>query len=177
MTLFFYRRNVMPLTDYVDVLDRIQKSLAMQYDRDCEILNRPGVSVACKIDQNYYIVVEPLFSRTVGGWTGVVPEVVLDTLVRTGNMITRNEDRAYQMTLHLTWRGREQGLETCCAFVLADFVDRALSMYSTRGREMGLSDLKISISSREQVEDFFQGKVAPGKWVYSDVAEGIRLGS
>jgi hypothetical protein len=160
----------MPLTDYTAVLDRIQKALALQYDRDSEVLNRPGVSVACKIDQNYYLVVEPLFSRTVGGWIGVTPDVVLETLTRTGNMITRSRDKVYQVVLRLSWRGRTQGVEAGCGFVLADFVDRALTMYSSRGAEAGLSDLKIAHDSRDPVEEFFQDKTPPGKWVYTDGA-------
>lgn len=158
----------MPLTDYADVLDRIGRALAMQYDRECDVLNRPGVSLACKIDQNYYLVVEPLFSRTIAGWCAVKPDVVLETLKRTGNMVTCGTDREHKIALSLTWRGRDREIEAQCGFVLADFVERALSMYSTRGPSMGLSDLKICESGRERVEDFFAGKTLPGKWVYAE---------
>ncbi|EPR38666.1 hypothetical protein dsx2_0475 [Desulfovibrio sp. X2] len=157
----------MPLTDYAETLDRLQKGLAAQYEKFPGILNEPGTSVALKIDQNYWLAVEPLFSTSLAKWSGVFPETALTTLTRTGNMITRASDRAHSLLLAVTWPGRPQGAEILASFVLAEFVERAISLYGGRDVAHTLSDLKVMAGERGKVQAFFEGKTPPGKWVYA----------
>lgn len=155
----------MPLTDYAEILDRLQKSLAARYVQSPELLNAPGRSLADKIDQNYYLCVEPLFTTNMAKLSGVFPETVVETMTRTGNIITRPGDRAYTLDLEVAWDEGRKILPVQACFVLADFVERALALYAEAAKPT-LSDLRIPARERANVEAFFQGKTPPSKWVY-----------
>lgn len=165
----------MPLTDYAESLERLQKGLAAQYAKAPSILNEPGMSVAMKMDQNYWLVVEPLFSTSLAKWSGMLPATALQTLIRTGNMITgkggdEGAERPHTVPLAVVWPTQPQGMEIRAAFVLADFIERALAIYgeseAARAASHSLSDLRIRAAEHEKVRTFFEGKTPPGKWVY-----------
>lgn len=168
----------MPLTDYAETLERLQKALAAQHAKAPQILNTPGVSVALKLDQNYWLVLDPLFVTSLAKWSGLLPDTVLQTLTRTGNMITapaasgegKDAVRSHALPLAVTWPSQPGGLELSAAFVLADFIERALSLYgeteAARAASHSLSDLRIRASERDKVQAFFSGKTPPGKWAY-----------
>ncbi len=176
----------MPLTDYADALQRLQKGLAAQYAKAPSILNEPGMSVAMKLDQNYWLVVEPLFSTSLAKWSGMLPATALDTLTRTGNMITGRvpggaQDageggaaRPHVLALSVSWPSQPQGVTVRAAFVLADFIERALAIHgeteAARAASHSLSDLRIRAPERDRVQAFFEGKTPPGRWAY-DVPE------
>lgn len=161
----------MPLIDYAETLDRLQKGLAARYAKDSGVLNAPGSAVACKIDQNYWLVVEPLFSQSLAAWSGVAPEAALETLVRTGNMISRAEadgSRSHTLRLRVSWPSRPEGLDVEAGFVLAEFMERALAIYARTDAAHALSDLRVKAAEQERVLRFFEGKTLPGRWMYDD---------
>lgn len=154
----------MPLKDYTANLDRLQKGLGRAFADEPWLLNVPGRSVACKIDHLYYLAVMPAFGEHLGRWAGMFPEQAVETLVRTGNLITRAPERDPLLRLHVGWGGRVYGIKA--AFVDADFMDRALKTYGGLPSVLNVSDLKISSADRPAVEAFFADKTPPQKLVY-----------
>lgn len=154
----------MPLIDYQDVVFRLQQGLGQAFADKPWILNLPGKSVACKVDQYYYVAVMPAFIDKLSSWANVEPEVAAESLVRTGNFITKAPDRDPVVSLGLTWGGRVCEMES--AFVDADFIDRALRFYGGLETVLNVSELRIASASRESVEDFFEGKTPPQALAY-----------
>ncbi|WP_029893801.1 hypothetical protein [Desulfohalovibrio reitneri] len=161
----------MPLTDYGQVLERLQRGLANQYARAEGILNEPGKSVACKLDPNYYLAVEPLFTSSLAKWAGVFPKRALNSLVRTGNLLSRGEDREHVLRMRVVWPARPEGMEIRAAFVLADFIERGLAIHGGGDVEMTVSDLKIAEEEREKVDAFFEGKTPLGRWAFEGAVD------
>ena len=100
-----------------------EKGLAAQYAKAPSILNEPGMSVAMKMDQNYWLVVEPLFSTSLAKWSGMLPATALQTMIRTGNMISGKgagdgADRPHSLPLTVVWPTQPQGMEIRVSFVL-----------------------------------------------------------
>lgn len=154
----------MPLIDYQDIVSRLQQGLGQAFRDTPWILNLPGKSVACKVDQFHYIAIMPGFIDKLSAWANVEPEVAIESLVRTGNFITKAPEREPVASLGLTWNGKTFDVEA--AFVDADFIDRALRFYGGLESLLSVSDLRISSSCREQVEDFFEGKTPPQSLAY-----------
>lgn len=154
----------MPLKDYSEIVERLQRGLGRGFAEEPWLLNLPGKSVACKIDQYHYLAVMPGFLETLGKLGGMFPDRVLDALVRTGNLITRPPDRDPVLSLTVSWGGR--GVTLKSAFIDADFIDRAVKTYGGMGSILSVSDLKISEEDRGRVEDFFEGKTAPQSLAY-----------
>lgn len=154
----------MPLIDYQDIADRAQKGLGQAFRQEPWILNLPGKSVACKVDQYYYVVIMPKFIEKLAGWSGVKTELVLEALIKTGNLITKAPERKPEMNLGLCWDGKMVEMES--AFVDADFMDRALRFYGGLESSLNVSELKMSSLFREQVESFFEGKTPPQALAY-----------
>ena len=154
----------MPLKDYSENLDRLQRGLGKAFQDEPWMLNVPGQSVACKIDQFYYVAVLPAFVERLGRWGGMLPTQVVETLVKTGNIITRAPEREPGITLGVGWGGKTYPVNV--AFVDAQFIDRALVTYGGLGMSMPVSDLKLSDEHREAVESLFDGKTAPDKSAY-----------
>ncbi|MEF2232280.1 MAG: hypothetical protein V3571_15205 [Pseudodesulfovibrio sp.] len=154
----------MALTDFTGIVERLQKGLGRAFAEEPWILNLPGRSVACKIDQYYYLAVMPAFAEKLGRLGGMFPGQVVEALVRTGNLITRAPDRDPIRAMTVGWEGGAVTVRG--AFVDADFIDRAVKTYG--GLEIGLnvSDLKISSADREGLEAFFEGKTPPQNLAY-----------
>ncbi len=154
----------MPLIDYQDVVFRLQQGLGQAFADTPWILNLPGKSVACKVDQYYYVAVMPAFIEKLAEWSNIAPAVVSESLVRTGNFITKAPERDPQLSLGLTWDGKIYDLKA--AFVDADFIDRALRFFGGMESVLNVSELRIASASRESVEDFFEGKTPPQGLAY-----------
>ena len=124
----------------------------------------PGRSIACKIDQYYYLAVMPAFIETLGRMGGMFPDQVREALVRTGNFITKAPERDPVIPLTVSWGGR--GVTVNGAFVDADFIDRAVKTYGGLASILNVSDLKISSDDRERIEAFFEDKTPPQALAY-----------
>ena len=154
----------MPLSDYVDTLERLQQTLGKGFAEEPWILNMPGKSIACKIDQYYYLAVMPAFVEQMGRMGGMFPDKVTEALVKTGNFITKAPERDPLLPLTVSWGGRPVTLRA--AFVDADFIDRAVKTYGGLGSVLNVSELKISQADKEAVDAFFDGKTPPQKLAY-----------
>lgn len=154
----------MPLSDYADTLSRLQQGLGRGFSEEPWILNMPGKSIACKIDQYYYLAVMPAFVDQLARLGGTFPDVVLKALVKTGNFITHPSNRDPLLPLTVSWGGRPVTLKA--AFVDADFIDRAVKTYGGMSSVLNVSELKISAADKDKVDVFFEGKTPPQKLAY-----------
>jgi hypothetical protein len=154
----------MPLKDYAENVERVQRALGKGFAEEPWMLNLPGRSIACKIDHLHYLVVMPAFVEQLGRLGGMFPDQVTESLVRTGNFITKAPDRDPVIALTVSWGGR--AITVNAAFVDADFIDRALKTYGNLTVPLNLSDLRISSADRERVEAFFEDKTLPQALVY-----------
>ena len=154
----------MPLKDYSEIVERLQQALGKGFAAEPWLLNLPGKSVACKIDQYHYLAVMPGFLETLGRLGGMFPDQVREALVKTGNLITKAPDRDPLLALTVSWGGRSVTVQG--AFVDADFIDRAVKTYGGMGSVLSVSELKISEHDKERVEEFFEGKTAPQGLAY-----------
>ncbi|MCM0753652.1 hypothetical protein M7784_00090 [Desulfovibrio aminophilus] len=146
----------MSLTDYQDALNRLQKALGRAYLDDPLLLNVPGRSVACKVDPQYYLALQPAFVERLAKGAALLPATAAEVLVRTGNLITRAPERQYELAVPVVLNGRV--LEVRAAFVDADFVDRALRLYAGLASGLEVSDLRIAGAFRASLEPLFENK-------------------
>lgn len=154
----------MPLQDYTESIERLQKMLGKGFVDEPWMLNVPGKSIACKIDQYYYLAVMPAFVDQLGRLGGMFPDQVTEVLVKTGNVITNALDRNPVLPITVSWGGRGIGIRA--AFVEADFIDRAVKIYGDMGSSLNVSDLKISQGDEATIKAFFEGKTPPQKLAY-----------
>lgn len=158
----------MPINDYSEIMERLQRALAAAFEASGEFLNRPGSSAAFKIDPDYYLAQLPQFVEDLSSITGILPETVLDTLIRTGSLVSRGPERAHalSLTVHLS-RSGNRSLAMRAGFLLATFVDGALKIYGGRRTGLPLSDVRLSATERPLVEAFFEGRPAPASIAYA----------
>ena len=154
----------MPLKDYQDALTRLQKGLAQAYRDTPQVLNVPGQSVACKVDPEYYLALEPVFTELMARWAVSFPESVLETLSRTGNVVVCRPLSTHIIPLSVTWAGRD--FEVQAMFLLADFVDRALKLYAGAAAPLPVSELRIRADDQGAVEAFFGALTPPKSLAY-----------
>ena len=154
----------MPLKDYQDALTRLQKGLAQAYKDSPQVLNVPGQSVACKVDPDYYLALEPVFLIILARWAVSFPEAVLETLSHTGNAIVCKPLSTHIIPLSVTWGG--QDFEVQAMFLQADFVDRALKLYAGAAAPLPVADLRIRTADRAAVEAFFGESTPPKNLAY-----------
>lgn len=154
----------MPLEDYTENVERVQRALGRGFAEEPWILNMPGRSIACKIDHLLYLAVMPAFAEQLGRLAGMYPDQVTESLIRTGNFITKGPDRQPVMPLTVSWGGRPVTIRA--AFVDADFIDRAVRTYGNLSTPLNPSDLRISSADRERVEAFFADKTPPQGLAY-----------
>jgi len=154
----------MPLKDYQDALTRLQKGLAQAYRDSPQVLNLPGQSVACKVDPDYYLALEPVFTEILSRWAVSFPEAVLETLSHTGNAIVCKPLSTHIIPLSVTWDGRD--FEVQAMFLQADFVDRALKLYAGVPAPLPVSDLRIRTADRAALEAFFGESTPPKSLAY-----------
>lgn len=154
----------MPLKDYTEIVGKLQQAIGKAFAEEPWILNMPGKSVACKIDQYYYLAVMPAFVEQLARYGGMLPETVTEALVKTGNLITKAPERDPLLPLTVGWGSRPVTIKA--AFVDADFIDRAVKTYGGLGSILNVSDLKISEDDRAKVEAFFEDKTPPQNLSY-----------
>lgn len=154
----------MPLKNHSDNVERLQKALGKAFTDEPWILNMPGKSIACKIDHLYYLVVMPAFVEQLGRYGGMFPDQVLESLIKTGNMITKAPQRDPHIPLTVSWGGRSVTVKA--AFVDADFIDRAVKTYGGVSSVLNVSELKISSADKEKVIAFFEDKTPPQDLAY-----------
>jgi hypothetical protein len=147
--------------DYSLILKNMQQNLARKYQEDSDILNIPGTSVACKVDHLYYLALRPTLEEQWAKWSGTLPRVVLEALMRSGNLISSSQDRELLISLNVQWPAiKPKSVRVQACFVLADFIDGALKIYARQEGPLPVSDLKIMPEEKEVVQSFFQGKTA-----------------
>lgn len=154
----------MPLKDHQDALTRLQKGLASGYQSSQSVLNTPGQSLMCKVDPDYYLALEPIFTEILARWAVSFPQAVLDTLVHTGNLVFCKPLSTHVIPLTVNWDGRDY--EVQAAFLSADFVDRSLKLYAGVLEPLPVSALRIRADERAAVEAFFAEKTPPSQVAY-----------
>ncbi len=146
------------LKDYSHILVLLQKRMAQEFERDQELFNVPGKSIACKIDPHYYLVVYPGFIHRLARLCGYLPSTIEETLLRTGNLIINPKTGKFVIALEVRWKDDMPPIRVNCAFVRNSFIDNALRFYSSIKREMPISSLKIGSSFKGILTSFFEKK-------------------
>lgn len=147
----------MPLTDFSQTLERMQRALGRAYRENGSILNKEGSSIACKIDPNYYLGIHPLFVKRLAELAVLLPETVRETLIRTGNVVTKPPERSKPVHKIKVRVGFEV-LDLSVVFIQAEFIDRALVLYGGRSSGLDISNLRIMPEHRPRLNDYFEGK-------------------
>jgi len=155
------------LLDYSDILSEIEKRIGTKYKTDPDILNLPGSSLACKIDPFYYLALYPIFIINLAKWCKMKPEIIKDTLIRTGNLLKSNQDE-YVLSLSVKWTQEMQPIKINSIFVLADFIDSSLKIYARKREILSVSELKIMEQDKKKVEDFFTEKTSVTDVAYTN---------
>jgi hypothetical protein len=143
----------MSLQDYQARIDRLQRGLGKAFAESPFIFNIPGKSIALKVDPYYYVAFEPSFTEHLSKFSAMLKQNVRDTLVRTGNLVSDPGTRNPLIKIKLKWGGRTYALNGC--FVEAEFIDQALKMYGGVSGDIGLSEMQILSSERENIDKFF----------------------
>jgi hypothetical protein len=146
------------LTDFSMNLERLEKALGEQYRQSSFILGTPGTSLACKVDPFYYLAIEPGFIKHLSRWAGMFPESAQATLVKTGNMLTDPSRSVFVIPLAVYEEGSPDVLRVGASFVLATFIDQAVTRYGGADGPLPVSRLRILESDRAKTELLFTGK-------------------
>lgn len=154
------------MKDYPEILDRLQKGLGKAYRDSALVLGIPGVSVAVKIDPQYYLAVMPAFLSRVAEWSGMFPDTAEQALIRTGNLITGIQG-SHQTQVTVVWGSPPISRRVNASFVLADFVDRALRLYGAHPSPMPVADLRIAAEDQDSVARFFDSKTCVDKTAFT----------
>ncbi len=148
----------MVLHDYSEILKNIQKKIGSQFLKDSSILNVPGRSTACKIDPFYYLALYPSFFEQCSIWTGFFPDLIQETLIRTGNIVLNPSTKEFLVKIKVKWPSLERPLKIKGMFLVADFIDQAIKIYARAKKVLPVSELKIDSSEKEKLDRFFKGK-------------------
>ncbi|MBU1002146.1 MAG: hypothetical protein KKE73_06450 [Proteobacteria bacterium] len=154
------------MKDYPEILDRLQKGLGKAYRDSALILGIPGVSVAVKIDPQYYLAVMPAFMSRVAEWGGMFPDTAEQALIRTGNLITGHQG-THLTQVTVVWGSPPISRRINASFILADFVDRALRLYGGHSAPMSVADLRITAEDQDSVIAFFDTKTCVDKTAFT----------
>ena len=147
------------MDDHVERVDRLQRALAQSWLERPELLNVPGVSLACKVDPCYYLALHPGFLDFLAKAGGMFHKKVIAALVRTGNMLMMPGKGGHIVRLRLVWGASvEQNGRLDVNFIHNSFIDRALKLYAKQDAELPISGLRIHSLERERVTTFLQGK-------------------
>ena len=155
----------MPLTDYQDLIFRMQRGLARTWEDFPDLLNLPGRSVAFKLDMHYYLALQPDFDEFLARAAGIGPDRAARAMVRSGNYVTCPPEREHVAEVAVWIGGKVR--RVAASFVDADFVDRSLKLYAGQPAGLSLADLKLAQDSRAVVKKLFAGKTPPGKLAWA----------
>ena len=155
------------MINYSEILYEMEKRLGQNYQTDPNILNRPGSSLACKVDPFYYLALYPTFIITLAKWCKIKPDIIKDTLIRTGNLLISNQEE-YVLSLSVKWTQDMQPVKINGVFVLADFIDNSLKIYARKRDILSVSDLKIVEKEKTKVDKFLQNKTTLNEVAYTD---------
>ena len=154
----------MPLTDYAQPLERLQKALATAWLSEPTFINDPVGSHAFKIDPDYYLLEFSGFLNDLARASGILSPAVLETLLHTGMLVSRGPDHAHVLEVGIIRPGH--GAERLIAgFAEAGFIDRALRLYA-EAPVPSLSDVRLDPADRPRVEAFFGVKPPPASLAY-----------
>jgi len=159
------------IDDHAQRIDRLQRALALSWLERPGLLNRPGESLACKLDPHYYLALYPGFVDFLAKAAGMFPKNVREALVRTGNLLCdaavpapplegEAADRALSLTLQVLWEegGAERQARLDACFVHNSFIDRALLLYGRQSQELPVSSLAIAQAESGRVSSFLKGR-------------------
>ena len=146
------------MDDYNEIIEIIQVEFGAHYKKSPEILNVPGTSLACKIDPLYYLAMPRALMDALAQWTGLLPEKIAVTLVRTGNMLSSEKDRNYIMPLKLIYAHSNPERTVECCLLDASFIDRTLAIYAGLTTELPIAPLHINKSDQMSLDAFLKGK-------------------
>lgn len=145
------------LVDYAEILSRMEQALGRHFAKSPSILNEPGVSVAVKLDPFYYLALRPTFGELLGKWAGVAPSRVVETLMRTGNMVLGPGHSRYTKPLTAFVEGSGAPLRLTADFVAAEWIDRAVLMYGGQSAPLPVSSLRLDAGQKGELAAFFEG--------------------
>lgn len=154
------------MKDYGDILTRLQRGIGRAYRDSGLALGVPGVSVAVKIDPYHYLAVMPAFTARLAEWAGMFPATAEETLVRSGNLVSSGADRSTVLPVSVVWGGAPPRRITA-AFVLAEFIDRALKLYGGQPLPPPVADLRIDAADHDAVAAFFKDKTCIDKTAFT----------
>ncbi len=158
-----------PLIDYSQIITLVQKGLARSYEQDQGIINIPGKSIALKVDANYYLILFPSFIEHVCKICGVMPKTLLDSLVKTGNLIVDPVTREYVKSVEVKWKKEMKPLKIKVGFLISSFVDNAFKLFGTKKKSpLPVSELKISKRSKLNIDPLFTNKTPLNSSVFFD---------
>ncbi|MBF0481691.1 MAG: hypothetical protein HQK81_07170 [Desulfovibrionaceae bacterium] len=146
------------IVDHNESLDRIARALGERYRQAPYILNVPGQSVACKVDAFHYLAIQPMFVKYLAQWAAMLPARVEETLLKTGSMLSDASRVKHYHQIRVVEEGGGEAKAIGASFVLATFIDHALSLYGGGERPLPLSGLRIAAGEREALAPFFAGR-------------------
>lgn len=146
------------MIDYSESLERLEKALGEQYRRSPFILGVPGSSLACKVDPFHYLAVQPGFIKYLSRWAGMFPERVQATLVKTGNMLSDTTHQNFTTAIHVFEDGSRAATQISASFLLAEFIDRAVTQHGGSAGPLPVSRLRILEADRPRTGFLFEGK-------------------
>jgi hypothetical protein len=157
------------IVDHNEALDRIARALGERYRQAPYILNVPGQSVACKVDAFHYLAIQPMFIKYLAQWAAMLPTRVEETLLRTGNMLSDASHAKHYHQIKVVEEGASEAKAIGVSFVLATFIDRALTLYGGGERPLPLSGLRIARSEQETLASFFAGRTPLQDLAFADI--------
>ncbi len=146
------------LRDYPEILKNIQKKIGSQFLKDPSIFNVPGQSVACKIDPFYYLAIYPGFFVKCAEWTGIFPETIKETLIKTGNIVLSSTTKKYILEIKVKWESLTEPITLNGFFLISDFIDQSIKIYGRKNEILPVSNLKIVASEKPKLISFLKGK-------------------
>lgn len=157
------------LTDYSQIISLVQKGLAKSYEQHQELINIPGKSIALKLDENYYLILYPSFIEHVCKICGVLPKTLLDTLIKTGNLIVDPVTRDFVRLVEVKWKMDMNPLKIKVGFLTSSFVDNAFKLFGTTIKDpLPTCELKISKRSKPNIDPLFTNKTPLNLTVFFD---------
>jgi len=157
------------LKDYSNILSIVQKELARRYERQQDLLNVPGKSIACKIDINYYLILYPSFIEFICKACGLLPRTLIETLIKTGNMIVDPATKEFYKPIEVKWDENMSPIKIRAAFVISSFIDNSIRFYGTLSKQaLPISPLQISKKYISYLSPLFTNKTPLNSRVFFD---------